>query len=99
MQKINKSIFVEFTKKLYPEATPQVMGEILWALSQAKSLRISSLAYELGATAGSYKKVQRFLARFDAEAALMRFFNPDAPFLVAPHLIVESVVAVIGTTC
>ena len=82
MPKISQSIFIDFTKKLYPEESPQGMGEILWALSQARSLRISSLANELGATAGSYKQIQRFLAQFDAEAGLMRFFTPDAPFVI-----------------
>ena len=82
MQKINKSIFVDFTKRLYPDSTPQVMGEILWSISRARSLRISSLSNEMAATAGSYKKIQRFLDRFDYQEALMRFFNPNAPFFI-----------------
>ena len=82
MQKINKSVFIDFTKKLYPDSTPQVMGEILWSISRARSLRISSLSNEIAPTPGSYKRIQRFLDRFDHQEALMRFFNPKAPLFI-----------------
>ena len=56
---------------------------ILKAILEAQSPRLSEIAQKMpGKSDANYKQIQRFLAAADPQAALLRLFQPDAPFVI-----------------
>lgn len=56
---------------------------ILQALLEARSPRLSQIAEKMpGHPAASYKTLQRFLAKVDLKAVLLRFFQEQAEFVI-----------------
>jgi len=56
---------------------------ILQALLQARSPRLSQIAEHMpGQPAANYKSLQRFLAKVDLKAVLLRFFQEQAEFVI-----------------
>ena len=61
----------------------QKAGRILAGLLEAQSPRLSRIAEKMpGTPAANYKQIQRFLAQADPQAALLRLFQTDAPFVI-----------------
>lgn len=74
----------EFAQHLFePERTAEQAATILEGIWQSRSARLSDIAQHLpGQPDANYKAIQRFLKRSDPKAALLRLFQPDAPFVI-----------------
>lgn len=77
--------FASFAKYVFD--TPdlaQKAGILLEALLKAQSPRLSDIAQKMpNKPDANYKQIQRFLAAADPQAALLRLFQADAPFVLA----------------
>jgi hypothetical protein len=87
MQEAFMSEFIntlEFTRPLFDnEKDAATAADIAQAILDATSPRISDISHHMpGGPAANYKAVQRFLDRTDPREALLRLFQPDAPFVI-----------------
>jgi len=74
----------EFMAELFDDAeTGERAGEIVAAILEARSLRLTDIAVEMeGESAAGYKRIQRFLEKADPRTALWRLFQEDAEFVI-----------------
>ena len=74
----------EFTRYLFDnERHAKTAADIAHAILNATSPRISDISQRMaGSPVANYKAVQRFLAQTDPREALLRLFQPDAPFVI-----------------
>lgn len=80
-----KSIpFFEFAQLLFDSKDcARKAAVILKAILEAQSPRLSEIAQKMpGTTDANYKQLQRFLATTDPQTALLRLFQPEAPFVL-----------------
>ncbi len=74
----------EFAQHLFdqPRSAEQaaVIMQAIWA---SRSARLSDISQQMPGNAdANYKAIQRFIQRNDPKAALLRLFQPDAPFVI-----------------
>lgn len=74
----------EFTRVLFDrEKNAQKAGEIIQAILEARSPRLSDISQRMsGQPAANYKRIQRFLAQSDPREVLIRLFEEEAPFVM-----------------
>jgi len=74
----------EFTRYLFDDKKhAKTAADIAHAILDATSPRISDISHRMsGSPAANYKAVQRFLDQTDPQEALLRLFQPDAPFVI-----------------
>lgn len=80
-----KSIpFFAFAGLLFDsKAIARQAAVILKAILEAQSPRLTEIAQKMpGKPVANYKRLQRFLATTDPQAALLRLFQTDAPFVI-----------------
>lgn len=75
---------VQFLKFLFDsESLAHKAAQIVEAILEARSPRLSDLAQHMaGQAAANYKAIQRFLQHADPQAALLRLFQVNAPFVI-----------------
>jgi hypothetical protein len=76
--------FYEFMRYLFDdEKLASKAGEILKALLEAQSPRISNIAEKMKGSSGScYKAIQRFLGQVNLKKVLWRLFQEDAEYVI-----------------
>jgi hypothetical protein len=81
---LNPRDLVQYTRLLFERpAQAEQTAEVIGALWQAKSARLSDLARALpGAYEAAYKRLQRFLSGVDPAVALGRLFDAEAEFVI-----------------
>jgi hypothetical protein len=82
---MNKFInFSSFMRYLFDDEKLRKQGsEIIRALLEAQSPRMSNIAERMaGKRAGSYKLLQRFLAKLDLKQVLLRLYQEEAKFVI-----------------
>ena len=81
----------EFAEQLFADSkTVQQAGEILEGIIVSRSPRISDIASRMeGGEAGSYKRVQRFLAQNELGEVLKQMFNEEAEFVIGDPTEIE----------
>lgn len=74
-----------FAQSLFDEdCVAKKAARILQAMLKARSPRLSDISQHMvGNAEANYKEIQRFLGQADPQAALMRLFQVDAPFVLA----------------
>lgn len=73
-----------FVQHLFDQASlARKAARIVKGILEARSPRLSDIAHQMpGNPDASYKQIQRFLAKVDPKAALLRLFQVDAPFVL-----------------
>jgi hypothetical protein len=76
--------FYEFLRYLFDdERTIQQGAEIVKALLEAQSPRLSNISEKMtGKSESNYKVIQRFLKKVDLKRLLLRFYQEDAEFII-----------------
>jgi hypothetical protein len=70
--------------------TAERAGEIVAAILEVRSLRLTDIAVEMeGESAAGYKRIQRFLEKADPRTALWRLFQEDAEFVIGDPTEIE----------
>lgn len=65
------------------ESLAEKGGEIIGAILEARSPRLSDISQRMGRKpAANYKEIQRFLAQADPQAALKQLFQEESPFVI-----------------
>lgn len=74
-----------FAQQLFDqERTAEQAAVIMQGIWESRSARLADISQHMpGKSDAAYKAIQRFVKRNDAKAALMRLFQPDAPFVIA----------------
>jgi hypothetical protein len=83
--RVDQSIRIsEFAQHLFEqERLAEQAATIMEGIWQGHSGRLSDIAQHMpGQSDANYKAIQRFLKRSDPKAALLRLFQPDAPFVI-----------------
>jgi hypothetical protein len=78
---INFSVFMRY---LFDDTKMVEQGsKIIRALLEAQSPRLSNIAEKMrGNSASCYKRIQRFLQKVDMKQVLLRFYHPEAGFVI-----------------
>jgi hypothetical protein len=76
--------FSAFMRYLFDDTKMVEQGsKIIRALLEAQSPRLSNIAEKMrGNSASCYKRIQRFLQRADMKQVLLRFYHPEAGFVI-----------------
>lgn len=76
--------FSAFMRYLFDDTKMVEQGsKIIRALLEAQSPRLSNIAEKMaGNSASCYKMIQRFLHRVDMKQVLLRFYHPEAGFVI-----------------
>jgi hypothetical protein len=76
--------FSVFMRYLFDDTKMVEQGsKIIRALLEAQSPRLSSIAEKMaGNSASCYKQIQRFLQKVDMKQVLLRFYHPEAGFVI-----------------
>jgi hypothetical protein len=80
-----KSIpFFHFAQLLFDSKDLARKAAVIFkAILEAQSPRLSEIAQKMpGTPAANYKQIQRFLAKIDPKAILLRLFQTNAPFVL-----------------
>ncbi len=74
----------EFAQHLFDqERSAEQAAVIMQGIWESRSARLAAIAQHMpGKSDANYKAIQRFIQRNDAKAALLRLFQPDAPFVI-----------------
>jgi hypothetical protein len=75
---------LDFARHLFDrEKQAAIAADMIPAIWEARSPRISDISHRMsGSYAANYKAVQRFLDQTEPQEALLRLFQPDAPFVI-----------------
>jgi hypothetical protein len=76
--------FSAFMRYLFDDTKMVEQGsKIIRALLEAQSPRLSNIAEKMkGNSASCYKRIQRFLQKVDMKQVLLRFYHPEAGFVI-----------------
>jgi Transposase DDE domain len=76
--------FSAFMRYLFDDTKMEQQGsKIIRALLEAQSPRLSNIAEKMrGNSASCYKSIQRFLQKVDMKQVLLRFYHPEAGFVI-----------------